>query len=289
MNEIVELYTFRARLLSGGASVVLGRYTSAPMPVTDGSTTWQPIEGLSREALADAQQSAKNETSVFLPSDHDIAVRFLPTFVDTVVSPEQPVSVLIERAEIDDIDDTTINFTFGSQTQIYAGVVSGASFSGVVCTLRFQGPRERLKSSGPNQRYQRQCRWDLFGRGCGLDADSFDFIDDILDQPSERVIEIQNLGNSAPNFFAGGHAVYKQTARLILSNNTSTAPDGVIVLASPFPFPVTTAELITLYPGCDHSEATCDSKFSNLDNFGGFSRVANENPFRRGIPGNGVA
>jgi len=36
---------------------------------------------------------------------------------------------------------------------------------------------------------------------------------------------------------------------------------------------------IRLYPGCDHTKGTCNTKFNNLDNFGGFPWIPIRNPF----------
>ena len=43
-----------------------------------------------------------------------------------------------------------------------------------------------------------------------------------------------------------------------------------------------TGAAITLYPGCDHTRATCAAKFANLDNFGGFPWIPTRNPFDGG-------
>jgi len=36
---------------------------------------------------------------------------------------------------------------------------------------------------------------------------------------------------------------------------------------------------VKIYPGCDRVRATCESKFDNLDNFGGFPWIPTKNPF----------
>lgn len=35
----------------------------------------------------------------------------------------------------------------------------------------------------------------------------------------------------------------------------------------------------SIYPGCDHLKETCNNKFQNLDNFGGFPFIPGRNPF----------
>jgi hypothetical protein len=36
---------------------------------------------------------------------------------------------------------------------------------------------------------------------------------------------------------------------------------------------------VTLFPGCDHTLATCSGKFSNTANYGGFPFMPTKNPF----------
>ena len=43
-------------------------------------------------------------------------------------------------------------------------------------------------------------------------------------------------------------------------------------IANGFPFDV------KLYPGCDHSRQTCNDKFDNLLNYGGFDFIPTKNP-----------
>jgi hypothetical protein len=52
--------------------------------------------------------------------------------------------------------------------------------------------------------------------------------------------------------------------------------DLVSSIADGFPFN------ITLYPGCSHDRATCNSKFNNLLNYGGFDFIPVKNPMDGG-------
>jgi uncharacterized phage protein (TIGR02218 family) len=46
-----------------------------------------------------------------------------------------------------------------------------------------------------------------------------------------------------------------------------------IYFVVPLPAPPLAGDTFTVYPGCDKTQATCTSKFSNLINFGGFPYV----------------
>ena len=52
------------------------------------------------------------------------------------------------------------------------------------------------------------------------------------------------------------------------------------VVAVAFPLPgLAATDTVNLYPGCDHTLATCESKFSNRLNYGGMPYFPDKNPF----------
>ncbi|MEI8325522.1 MAG: phage BR0599 family protein [Betaproteobacteria bacterium] len=48
---------------------------------------------------------------------------------------------------------------------------------------------------------------------------------------------------------------------------------GVLTSVQPWPSAVTIGDTFTVYPGCDKTQATCSSKFSNLARFRGYPYV----------------
>jgi uncharacterized phage protein (TIGR02218 family) len=48
---------------------------------------------------------------------------------------------------------------------------------------------------------------------------------------------------------------------------------GVFLLTVPIPIPPAAGDAITVYPGCDKQQTTCQTKFANLQHFEGFPYV----------------
>lgn len=56
--------------------------------------------------------------------------------------------------------------------------------------------------------------------------------------------------------------------------------EGVELL---YPVAIEVGSGVQLTAGCDHSTSTCQSRFDNLDNYGGFPFIPTKNPFSTGI------
>jgi hypothetical protein len=72
---------------------------------------------------------------------------------------------------------------------------------------------------------------------------------------------------------AGGWLQTPEGARHMIVNDYG---GGVELL---YPVAIEVGTEVQLTVGCDHSTATCASRFGNLDNFGGFPFIPTKNPF----------
>ena len=83
----------------------------------------------------------------------------------------------------------------------------------------------------------------------------------------------------ADGFYDGGFVFFSSINdyRLILSH---VGNDLTLLL----PFPSDAAgETVRIFAGCDHTIATCKTKFDNVLNYGGFAFVPILNPFLTGL------
>lgn len=129
--------------------------------------------------------------------------------------------------------------------------------------------KELLNIPFPYNTFQPACRWSLYGAGCTLVKASFGVSG--ICYGGNQLLFNSNLGNASAYFdqgvitFTGGpNSGVTRTVRLYLHAS------GQILLYLPLPFVPTSGSTFTIYPGCDKKMSTCDSKFSNLINFGGF-------------------
>lgn len=139
---------------------------------------------------------------------------------------------------------------------------------------------------------ERQCRYRLgqgFGdstvSGCKVDLDSYTEHDEAVTavdstRPRER-FQI-STGQSAGYYDYG-------TVLFQVGNNTgleveieSHESGGWINLNEPMPYDITTSDIIDITAGCDWTFGTCDTKFSNTANFGGFPYIVGEDAYKKG-------
>jgi hypothetical protein len=71
-------------------------------------------------------------------------------------------------------------------------------------------------------------------------------------------------------FTSGQNNGYQRTVKASTQNLVSGNNTVFATLSSPFPFVPAVGDALTVYPGCDRTQLTCQQKFSNLVHFKGF-------------------
>jgi uncharacterized phage protein (TIGR02218 family) len=141
---------------------------------------------------------------------------------------------------------------------------------------------EMLDVTVPAVAFQTVCNHVLGDARCTVDLDSFKkstTVSAIDDNP--RIITVVSLDGAGDNVYRGGYVERTSDGekRLIVGQLGT-----VLTLVRPFRT-LSTTNAVVCFQGCDHSLSTCDSKFSNSENFGGAPFVRVENLFRRGVMG----
>ncbi|AFV81279.1 tail assembly protein [Vibrio phage vB_VpaS_MAR10] len=134
-----------------------------------------------------------------------------------------------------------------------------------------------LATGGLRARYNYHCPHALYGPSCRAKVTP--------DKTKEFVVSaisgshVSLTGWSATKWWDGGqlHFASESHRRYIMTSNTT----GVTLDAVPRGLSV--GDTVTLQAGCDRTKATCQTKFSNLPNYGGYLAVPVKNPFQDGI------
>lgn len=133
-----------------------------------------------------------------------------------------------------------------------------------------------LRRTGLRRLYQRQCPHVLYGAACKASAPAARFLG-AAGLISGLTVDVSGTSAGGDGYYAGGILEWSGAAgterRFIVGHagNTltlSTQPNGL-----------TTGTSVSVYPGCDHSLATCHAKFNNAANFGGFPFIPTKNPY----------
>jgi hypothetical protein len=217
-------------------------------------TTEQVVNGVtyiptmvSRGTIQLTESFAKTSVQFQFEKSHTFAEQML------VNLPEYPVTAIIFRdgnpywkGQIIGVEKGTNNITIGCDSKY---------------TL--------LTKNGQQARMGLTCRHTLYSANCGVVQEFHKFTYTVASITS-NVFTVPGLAETN-GFFNGGIAVIAGQQRSILTQVGTS-----ITLA--YPFTGSLSGTIYLYPGCRLTESACLS-YNNLDNFGGFSRIPNKNPF----------
>lgn len=122
----------------------------------------------------------------------------------------------------------------------------------------------------PRNVYAPGCLHVLYDSGCGL-VKSAHATAGVVGASS--TVSIVNWSGADPKF-SQGTLLFSSGVNSGVSVNVKSAVLGVsLTLAYPLLNAPATGDTFTAYLGCDHTQATCTTKFSNLVNFRGFPYV----------------
>lgn len=248
----VELYEFRY-----GAAFY--RYTSADADQTADSKTYLAAP-ITRAALELTQEVAKSAPRITI----DASLEVVGLFKDGM--PADFVTLTIRRFHRGDAELITV----------WAGRVLSVSWSGSLATLHCESVFTSVKRTGLRRLYQKQCPHVLYSAACGLSSASFRATKQVTGV-SGPVITLSNITEAA-SYFVGGYLEFENQAGYIERRSISAQSATSVTLTYQISGLAAGAS-VNLYPGCDHTLTTCNAKFSNALNYGGFPYIPTKNPF----------
>lgn len=243
-----ELYKF-----TNGTNTWL--YCTGSQSITYNSEIYQPATIIRGQTEA-SQEFGKSQLKIDIPFDLSLAL-FLAAGL-----PVGFISVTVFRAHFDD----------GEYITHWRGRVISAGWRGTQCSITCEPVFTSLQRAGLRMVYQRQCRHALYSAGCAVNKASF-AVAGTVDTAVQNQVFVNAASGFADNYFTGGMLSTDEGSRLIVSHagTSLTLITPLSILSGGTP--------VTLYPGCDHTLETCNSKFANSINFGGQPWIPTKNPF----------
>jgi len=128
-----------------------------------------------------------------------------------------------------------------------------------------------MQRPGLITQFQRLCGVDLYSTPCGLLRATWK-VSGTLSGVSGNVLTSTTFGAEADGWWTGGDILVNSCRRWIIehSGDTVRIVPGIAGLA--------VGQAFDVWPGCDHSIATCHTKFSNRANFRGQPNIPDEDP-----------
>lgn len=248
----VELYEFRR----GGDA---WRYTTAAQDVLFGSYAYLAVP-LKRSSIEQSSEMGKTGLRLTLVRDAEVAQAFIAT------PPSEITLLTVYRQHRGDAETVAI----------WMGRVLNAEWRGSEVELNCEPAYTSLQRIGLRRLYQRNCPHVLYGTACGVSAAVFR-VNGTVATLNGTQLSIPGAASYPTGYFSGGYATWSFNGitekRMIMSHTgdqltLAAVPPGLAI-----------GDAVALYPGCDRTINTCQDKFSNSDNFGGFPFIPAKNPF----------
>jgi hypothetical protein len=242
---MIELYKFEGSTTYG--------FTPRLFDVIFESVTYAKTV-VKRSSLNIEDNFAKNNLNFSFYKNHFYAKELLTEL------PENPILVTVYRGD------------GGSYSPYWMGRVIGATLKGIFIEIQCDSIYSKLRRGGLSPKVGLLCRHALYSENCGVSQGLWGVSYTVTANSTEVFVS----GMTQPaGYFNNGIAYINGQQRRIVTNSTSH-----IYLSAPYT--KTMSGVMTLYPGCSLTEAACTG-FNNLDNFGGFRKLPQKNPF--GITG----
>jgi uncharacterized phage protein (TIGR02218 family) len=245
------------------------RFTSLSYQHTVNSEVWSPYP-VKHSAVKQTNEISKNTVKITMPLGNDLTDLFkgyVPDFI---------ITVNVHRGHEGETD-----------TELYwKGRLTTHDLSNDNISFSCDSVFTSLKRYGIRARYTRACRHTLYDRGCNLEKANFSYTS-YLGQVNGLLVVAPN--NEADGFFTGGIIEFEDGSARFISNHSG----DILTINYKSKYinetnqsvgyglsygEVYGAKPITIYPGCDKTLTTCDTKFDNKLNNGGFKWIPSTNP-----------
>ncbi len=257
----VELYEFT----SNSAQFLLTPH-EFDVDLDDRLYTSLPIK---RNELALGAEAAKSALELQLPPDCDLVRHLL-----AIALTGETTSITLRIGTRDWWDDSWGDYWWLSGTR-WMGRVLGVEIADDVARVRCESAQVSLKRIGLRRLYSRKCSHVLYSSACGASPISASAV--VIDRYGRNLEFEDEIPDSVRGGLAGG---WLQTTEGMRHMIVTEYGSGVELL---YPVAIEPGTEVQLTVGCDHNTSTCESRFDNLDNYGGFPAIPSKNPFSTGV------
>jgi len=134
-----------------------------------------------------------------------------------------------------------------------------------------------LNRNGLRLGYGRYCPHALYDHNCQVDPNAYKVTGSIISLTGTS-FNVSGIVGQVANYFAGGYFEWEWLPGVIERRAIETS-NGSLIAVMGTTDGLALGTSIALFPGCDRTTIMCNSRFSNILNFGGFPHMPGKNPF----------
>lgn len=257
MTAIKELYRFVE-----GDSAFIYTVTSADVQATYSGETYEPV-AMGRDEVESKGEMTRENVVISFSLKNPTARKWFLSSLDF------PLTVTIFSQEENGDTETE-----------WKGRLASVSPKKSEIEFTFESVFTSMRRMGLRQRYQVTCPHALYGKGCNLNKEDFDTAGSVTNV-TNAVVTVPAAAGFPNGYFASG--IFEDNngnLRFILSHVGSQLTlirpmNDLINYANANGYPIA----CRIFPGCNRTTEICNSRFNNLNNFGGFPFIPGKNPF----------
>ena len=251
-----DLYTFT---LSGGQVL---RYTSADRAITYSGNTWGigPLIRRSRTKLTVGISVDSLDLSI--SANATVLVSSTPMMQFIAQGGLDGARCKLERVFMSDWSAAP-----AGSIVLFSGRVNDVTISRYEAQITVQSDLELLDANVPRNLYQPACMNTLYDGACGKNRIAMSVSGSLSGTPTRAVMATGRA--EADGYFDLGVITFTTGQNSGQARTVKKYAGGVVTLITPLPFTPVAGDWFTMYPGCDKTMGTCNSKFGNLSRFRG--------------------
>jgi len=251
-----DLYTFT---LSGGQVL---RYTSADKAITYNGNTWGigPIIRRSKTKLNVG--IAVDSLDLRLSADALVLVNSVPMMQFMAQGGLDGARCKLERVFMADW-----NTAPAGSIVLFPGRINDVIMTRYEAQITVQSDLELLDANVPRNLYQPSCMNTLYDAACGKNRAALTVTGTVSGTPTKTVMTTSRA--EATSYFDLGVITFTSGQNNGQSRTVKSFAGGVVTLINPLPFAPAAGDAFTMYPGCDKTMSTCNTKFANVIRFRG--------------------
>jgi len=249
----IELFDF-------ARSYIHWRYTSAQSDVTLDYVDYKATP-ISRTGIDLNTEINKSSLTVTVPRDNEVADQW------RVSPPSEPIILTLSQYHEGDTDVIVQ----------WMGRIITVEWAGSIANIILEPNYTSVKRPGLRRRYQRACPHVLYGPACRLTDDTFRLLSTV-ENIAGLGVSVYNATALGATYYEGGYIQWEIDLG-IYERRYIVSQAGTVLTLDTSPFSLEVGQVVSVFPGCDHTLTTCNSKFGNSLNYGGMPYMPSVNPF----------
>jgi len=256
---VADIFTIT---LSGGSVI---RYTSADLPVTVNGNTYSIGPTITRGQVKTTVGINVDTLQVGFSCGSDVTYNGSPLMAFIANGGMDNARFVVERAYA-----TGPGGTWVGVLGVFAGRMADVQASRYEAGFTINSDTDLLTVQIPRNTYSPGCLNTLFDAACTLSKASYAATATATGGLSVgNTVFSTGAISAGANYYAMGWAVCNTGANAGIGRTLRANSSNSLTTLQPWPNAVAAGDTFTIYPGCDKTQGTCATKFSNVIHFRG--------------------